>query len=304
MSRESGTMYIPPFENVRLVECRDYMALVPVCAYRQFFGYGKIRVGDIPVDPKEGMAAVLLANLPRDEEAWAVMEWKRFEDGHEEPGLMEYICEGATEKDARKAMADMMWFKRHTKEEVLALMQCFKATEEDYAYVESHYPNFQSPATGPGATEANALYQARLRVLGGLQPKTGNLDHQADSVEDPHKRQKLEREAVDAYFAELGQDWTEDQVMAWQSNNPVGTEWMCEFVRVLQEPERRVDEINYDLAFNWLRRKYNLLTAEELSDMILVATGQRLMPGALKKRRERLGLTTKRPPGPPPRESQ
>ena len=80
----------------------------------------------------------------------------------------------------------------------------------------------------------------------------------------------------------------------------IGTSWMCEFARVIQEPKREVDDINYELAFNWLRRKYNLLTAEELSDSILVATLQRLMPGALKKRRERLGLTTKRQPGPRP----
>jgi hypothetical protein len=44
--------------------------------------------------------------------------------------------------------------------------------------------------------------------------------------------------------------------------------------------------------------RYNLLTAEKLSDAILVMTGQRLTPDTLKKRRERLGLTTKRKPGP------
>lgn len=58
------------------------------------------------------------------------------------------------------------------------------------------------------------------------------------------------------------------------------------------------------VAFNWLRQKYNLLTAEELSDAMLVMVGQRLTPETLKKRRERLGLTTKRPPGPPPKSSQ
>ena len=92
--------------------------------------------------------------------------------------------------------------------------------------------------------------------------------------------------------------------MAWQRSNPVGTEWMREFGRVLEEPERRIDEINYELAFNWLRLKYNLLTAEELSDAIRERTGQRLMPGTLKKRRERLGLTTDRKPGPRPNPEQ
>jgi hypothetical protein len=186
----------------------------------------------------------------------------------------------------------------------LALSQCFEAKEEDQAFIEDRFPNFQWPVAGPGAIEANDIYEARLKVLAGLQPKTVNLVQQANTAEDAEGRQKLEREAIDAYFAELAHDWTEDEVLAWQRNNPIGTEWMCEFGRVFQEPERTIDPINYELAFRWLSRKYNLLTAEELSDMILVATGQRLMSGALKKRRERLGLTTKRPPGPPPRDSQ
>jgi hypothetical protein len=79
----------------------------------------------------------------------------------------------------------------------------------------------------------------------------------------------------------------------------VGTAWLCEFSTVFQEAPRDLDPINQELALNWLRRKYNLLTAEELSDAILVATLQRLTPGALKKRRERLGLTTRRKPGAP-----
>jgi hypothetical protein len=186
----------------------------------------------------------------------------------------------------------------------LALMQCYKTTEDDDAYVETQFPNFQAPTAGPGGIAANDLYQARLKVLAGLQPKTVNLVQRADEAKDPGERQKLEREAVDAYFVELAPAWTEDEVLAWQRNNPIGTEWMCEFGQVFREPERKIDPINYELAFRWLHRKYNLLTAEELSDRILMATGQRMMPGALKKRRERLGLTTKRPPGPPPRESQ
>lgn len=122
----------------------------------------------------------------------------------------------------------------------------------------------------------------------------------ADATKEPDKRQKIERQAVQAYFAELAHDWTEEEVLAWQRSNPVGTEWMCEFATVFREPRREIDQINHELAFNWLRRKHNLLTAEELSDSILIATLQRLTPGALKKRRERLGLTTKLPPGPRP----
>jgi hypothetical protein len=280
------------------------MALVPVCAYREFFGFGKIKARDVSLEGEKGLLAMMLSNCSKDEEVWAVMSWKRFEDGHEEEGLMNLLFAGATEKDARKAMARMIRFHRMSKDELVELSECFEAKKEDLAYIENRFPDFQAPVAGPGAMEANDLYQARLKVLAGLQPKTVNLIRQADAADEPERRRKLEREAVDAYFAELAPDWTEDQVLAWQRNNPVGTEWMCEFARVIQEPERRVDPVNYELAFNWLRRKYNLLTAEELSDMILIATGQRLMPGTLKKRRERMGLMTDRDPGPRPKSEQ
>jgi hypothetical protein len=302
MSEQPGEFYVPPLKNVRLVECRDFIALVPVSAYREFFGYGRIQAADIPV--KEGLLATLVSRCAKDEDVWMVMSWKRFDDGHEESGLTEYLFDGGTESDARKAMARMIRFCRMTKEDLEDLSGCLKVKEEDIDYIENRFPNFQGPVIGPGTIEANDLYEARLKVLAGLQPKTVSLIQQADAIDDSQERRKLEQEAVNAYFAELAHDWTEEQVLAWQRNNPIGTEWMCEFARVVQEPERRIDPINYELAFNWLRRNYNLLTAEELSDLILVATGQRMMPSALKKRRERLGLTTKRSAGPRPRESQ
>lgn len=300
MSEQPGEFYVPPFKNVRLVECRDFMELVPVSSYREFFGYGRIEAGEIPLEGEKGLLASLLSHCARDEDVWTLMSWKRFDDGHEEPGLMEYLFAGASEDDARKAMASMIRFHRMSKEDLEALGQCFEQKEEDLAYLEDRFPNFQGPKTGPGAIGENDVYQARLKVLAGLQPKTVSLIQQADATDDPKERGNLEKQAVSAYFAELAQDWTEDEVLAWQRNNPIGTEWMCEYASVLKEPARSLDTINYELALNWLRRNYNLLTAEELSRMILVRTGQRLTAGTLKKRRERLGLTTTRPPGPRP----
>jgi hypothetical protein len=301
MSEQSGAFYVPPFKNVRLVECRDFMELVPLSSYREFFGYGTIKAGDIPIEVMKGPLGPLVSLCGKDEDVRVVMSWKRFDDGHEESGLMHFLIERATESDVRNAMAQMIRFHRMSKEGLEELGQCFAAKEEDLAYIETRFPNIQEPMSGLDAIGANDLYQARLKVLAGLQPKTVSLIQKADATDNPEKRQGLEREAVNAYFAELAPDWTEEQVLAWQRNNPVGTKWMCEFVGVLEEPARRIDAINYELAFNWLRRNYNLLTAEELSRMILIATGQRLMPGALKKRRERLGLTTKRTTGPRPK---
>jgi hypothetical protein len=304
MSAESEVKYIPPFANVRLIECRDLMTLAPVPAFREFFAYGKKKARDVKVNPDDPNSEPFWDNCTEDEEVWAVVQWTRYEDGHEESGSMSFLRAPATEDDARAAMKRMSDFYSLSKEELLACSKCYKATEDDLAYIEYRYPNYQSPPTDPGAIDEADLYSARLKVLAGLHPKTVGLIKLADETKDPLQRQKLEREAVAAYYAELAHHWTEDEVLSWQRSNPVGTAWMCEFARVFEEPEREVEPINYELAFNWLRQKYNLLTAEELSDAILIRTGQRLMPGTLKKRRERLGLTTKRQPGPPPNESQ
>jgi hypothetical protein len=69
----------------------------------------------------------------------------------------------------------------------------------------------------------------------------------------------------------------------------------------MHQPRRTIDRINHELALNWLRRNYNLLTAEELSVSIFKRIRRWLTPGALKIRRVRLGLTSKRPPGPRPK---
>ena len=175
-----------------------------------------------------------------------------------------------------------------SKKDLIALSQLFAASEDDLAYIENRFPNVKYGPPDSKSIKDNDLYQARLRVFAGMQPKTVELINRADEAEDPNDREKFEREAIQAYFAEMAHQWTEDDVLAWQRSNPVGTEWMCEFAQVFKEPAKEIDPINYEIALNWLRKKYNLLTAEELSDAILVRTGQRIMPGTLKKRRERL----------------
>ncbi len=276
------------------------MALTPVPAYREFFTYGKVRASDVIVVSGDGKTEPFWDNCAEGEEAWMVAQRIRYEDGHEEEGTCCYLRAPATEKEAREAMQRMINFYSKSKEEMLAVMALYKNTEDDLAFIENRYPNYQLPPTGPGATDEHDLYQARLKVLAGLHPKTVELIRQADVVKDPEQKQKLGREAVQAYWAELAHYWSEEELLAWQRSNPIGTEWMRELVQVRDKPRRAIDPINYELAFNWLRRKYNLLTETELSDSIWLATLQRLMPGVLKKRRERLGLTTKRPPGPRP----
>jgi hypothetical protein len=304
MSVLSGKIYIPPFAGVRLYECWDRLTLTPVPAFREFFAYGKVKATEATIELEDGKTELFWENCAADEEVWAVVQWTRFEDGHEEKGSISYLRSPNTEEDARRAMQRMSDFYSLNKEELLGLARCFKAKEDDYAYIESRYPNYQFPPADAKAIEEYNLYQARLKVVAAMHPKTVELIMKVDATSDPQRRQKLEREAVQAYFAEVATYWTDDLLMAWQRNNPVGSKWLCEFARMIEEPERELDPINHELALNWLRRGYNLLTENELSDAILIATGQRLMPGTLKKRRERLGLTTTRQPGPRPNPEQ
>jgi hypothetical protein len=295
-------MIIPPFAGVRLVEYRDRIELTPIYWYREFVGMGRFKANEVGPQPGDDMHPFFKA-IMGDNEIWVIVSWRRYEDGREEDMNISYLDPEATEAEARKVFARSIRFLRMSKKALEDLSQCFRASEDDLGYVENRFPNVEH-APDPQSTDEYDLYQARLKVLAGMQPNTVALLKQADATKDPQKREKIEREAVQAFFAEVATYWTDDLLMAWQRNNPVGSKWLCEFARVIEEPERQLDPINHELALNWLRRGYNLLTENELSDAILIATGQRVMPGTLKKKRERLGLTTKRKPGPRPNPEQ
>ena len=181
-----------------------------------------------------------------------------------------------------------------------ALQQCFNATDDDRAYVETRFPDVILPPS-PRSVADHDRYQAILKVMAGLQPKTVELVHKAIPAKDGRSRRSFEKNAVHSFFAELAHLWSDDFVKRWQRSNPIGIEWMSLFTRVLGRPKLNLDPVDQELALNWLKRKYNLLTAVELSQAIYEATGKRIAPPAIKKRRERMGLTTNRPSGPRPK---
>jgi hypothetical protein len=290
-------MLVPPFAGVTLVEYRDHIELTPVYWYREIVGLGRYKASEVGPQPGDDLHPFFNAVMG-DKEIWGVVSWRRFEDGTEEPINFQYLDPEATEEEARSAYVDAVRFLELGKAELEEIGKCFVQTEEDLAYIENRFPDAKIGPPDSKSVEESDVYQARLKVMAGIQPKTVKLILDAGEEDDPKRRDELEKKAVQAYFAEMAHLWTEDLVREWQRTNPLGTEWMCEFARVWREPERRIDPINHELALNWLKRKYNLLTAEELSDAILIVTGQRMMPETIKKRRERLGLTTKRPPGP------
>ena len=306
MSQPSGKpIYIPPYSGVRLIEYRDRLQLVPVPAVRTVYGYGKIKACLALTDSADPNSEPVWDNLGPDDEVWAVMQWFEYEDGFKEQGDICYIRPEVAEEDVRKRMEQMERFSNTTREELLALTECYQATEDDYQYIEDNYPNYQSEPD-PKNTDEYDVYHARLKVMGELQPKTVELMKIANATKDPAQREYVEREAVQALYAEWAHYFTEDEVLAWQKSNPVGTGWMCEFAAVMNKPRRQLDPINHELALNWLRQQYNQLTSQELCDSVFkrvwrwLAPGFRITADFIKKRRERLGLTSRRPSGPRP----
>jgi hypothetical protein len=301
MSQPSGKeIYIPPYSGVRLIECPDHFQLVPVPAVRVMYGYGKIKSREARVDPDNPQSEPVWDDIPPDTEVWAVMQWDRYEDGHEVQGNVCFMRPECTEERVLNQMDQMAQSSSVMRKEALGMLQCYHAPQEDHDFVEENFPNYQSEPD-PSATDDYDVYHARLEVMSELQPKTVALIKIANCTKDPEKRKIAEREAVQSYFAELAHYFTEDEILAWQRTNPVGTGWMCEFGEVMREPRRTLDPVNHELALNWLRQKYNEMTAKELSVSIFKRIFLWFTPDAIKKRREKLGLTTKRPPGPRPK---
>ena len=148
---------------------------------------------------------------------------------------------------------------------------------------------------------------ARFKVLKTVCPRTAELTEEAECSVDPETRRRLEAESLEAFFAENAPGWPAWIFKAWQHLNPIGLEWM-KWLYVWSSKQRRrpkeVNEVDYELAFNWMWKGYYSLTAEELAQEVFKQTKQLLSPEAIKKRRERLGLTTQRPPGPPSKEPE
>src|ERR1035438_7406666 len=136
MSQPLGKIYIPPYSGVRLLECRDHFQLAPVPAVRVFYGYGKLKSGEVTDESEDGKTEPMFAFLDPNEEMWAVVQWFRYEDGHEEKGDICYLRASVVEADVRKRMEQMERMNNQTREQLLGLTECFEATEDDYQYIE------------------------------------------------------------------------------------------------------------------------------------------------------------------------
>lgn len=293
-------MIIPPYAGVRLVEYDDHIALTPVTFSREFIGLGKIKASEVDFSSEEARDALALAG-GRDSDLWVIVQWERFADGSERPVNLEYVA-GATEKEARQAFQRMKEFLTLSKDDLEALSKCFKVPQEDRDYIANRF--VEKPPDRRESRTQYDLYQARLKVLAGMQPKTVTLMERAYATDDPVERARIEFEAVSAFYAEMAHYWPPLLVKEWQTTNPISAKYMREFIEVLDRRKREIDPIDHEIVLNWLRRNYHLSTAEELSDAIFENTGERLTAEALKKRRQRIGLNSDRPPGPRPKSEQ
>jgi hypothetical protein len=303
MSQPSGKpIYIPPFASVKLLDCRDHYELVFVPDMKILYGYGKVKAGQAssePGNPAAETMAEIWDDLTPDTEIWCVMRWFEFQDGHREHSDVSYMRPDSTEDEVKDKMKAMREFRDMSGQDARLLLHCYQAKPEDKEFVEANWPNYQAEPD-PNKSDEHDVYHARLKVLAELSPQTVELLKIANAIKDPKKRSYVEREMVQSYFAELAHYFTEDEVLAMQRSNPIGTGWLCEFAEVMKQPRRTISPVNYELALNWLRAKYNEMTERELSASIFKRLWIWLTPSAIKKRRERLGLVSKRPTGPRP----
>ena len=304
MSQPSGQpIYIPPFASVKLRECWDHFELVFVPEMKIKYGYGKIKAKDATSDldnPQAETMSSIWDDLTPDTEIWSVLRWYEFQDGHKEYTNSIYVRPDATEDEVKDRVEQLRRLYDTTPDDARMLLQCYQAKPEDYDFADANWPKYQSEPNPKNVDEYD-IYHARLKVWSELSPKTIELLKITSATKNPAQRNYVEREMVQSYFAELAHYFTEDEILALQRNNPIGTGWMCEFAEVMKNPRRTISPVNYELALNWLQGKYNQMTEKELSVSIFKRLLIWLTPEAIKKRRERLGLTTKRPPGPRPK---
>ena len=159
------------------------------------------------------------------------------------------------------------------------------------------------PMTFPkGDIEREDIYKARLKVLSPVSPRTAEIFFQSINVTDPAERDHLQREFVQAYLADTIKSLSNEEFNSWQSNNSFDKKLVPGMAASMKSPAKVIDAVDYELALNWIARRYNKMKPDELVEIIYKVTGERLTPVAIRKRHYRgLGLMTKRKAGAKPK---
>jgi hypothetical protein len=292
---------VPKYGKLAMFEGKYEFLLKPVCLITaERVEVERVRISDEKRTPLE--------NLYGGELTWQVQVWEYAEGYDSETPTWVITLDPQTtyaeaENEAKKVRE---MYGDWENNEILA--QRFRRAEARLSLPPVKPPIDLAKENVQLAQELNRIYEihreeraARFKVLSSIIPKTVELAEKAEQTTDAKIRQQLEQESLEAYFAENAPVWPSGIFKAWQRLNPIGLKWMqWLYVWYSRQTKRRkgINAADYDLAFNWRWKRYYLLTAEQLKDEVLKATKQRFSAEAIKKRRERLGLTTQRPPGP------
>lgn len=276
-------MKIPKIEGIQLVEWKGGFALSPIFANDTVI-YSTITLGRRVVKHRLPILEAYFGNR----ECWVISRWVSFAPDDEE-----LIWDH-----------DLVMDPDDTEETARGVFQGasdFWNSDEPEEVAKTFKPSVQPMHFGDISKfdhRRQDLYKARMEVLKDISPKTAALVYQAESATDEQTRARLNEEAVQSYFAELAAIWSEGQIKGWQERNPLGSKWIAEFAKCFRKPVPMVDSVNYDLAANWVLRKYNQLTPEQLAEAVTEATGEKITADAVRQRHYRkLGLMTERKPG-------
>lgn len=152
-------------------------------------------------------------------------------------------------------------------------------------------------AAQPKTPQQQDVDAAQLKVLAQVWPGSVKLMQRAQHEPDPVKRADLHLHAVVEYKAEAF------AMSGLLFDDAADEETRRRLSAALRRKRKDFNAVDYELALNWLQRRYCDMKRTDMADAIHRATGGRLRPDAIAKRAERLGLatTSKVKPGPRPR---
>lgn len=294
----------PKYVKLAMYESKYGFFLQPVC----LLTLQKVEINRVQIPKKN---RTLLENTFGGEETWQVQVWESAE-GYDSPTptWMVTFDPDTTYEEAKKVAEEVREMYEHW-DDTEEIAQFFRMADTRISLPPKRPPLEQLAKEDPQAAQAaSRIYEihreeraARFKVLSVVLPKTVELAEKAEQETDPEIRQQLEGESLEAYFSENAPGWPPFIFKGWQKLNPIGLKWI-QWLYVWQSRRMKsrveINAADYELAFNWRWKDYYLLTAEQLKDEIQKETKQLLSPDAIKKRRERLGFTTQRTPGPPP----
>ncbi len=210
-----------------------------------------------------------------------------------------WAVEGVDFADDHKTVLEIWeqkWFE--TKEQALAGHQelLARATAE----IKKDMARLAAAAAHKPSSDEQDLTQARLKVMREQYPDTFKAMDAAAKAQ-PQARPA----AVEALFRAYAVDKVRlhkpanlGDILPFKST-PDDMSFILEIAKAHKAKSPR-DPVDVEIAARWFAAGYDKMSLPEYTDAINAKTGAKLKPDAMEKRRyAKLGLMTKKPPGPP-----